>query len=331
MKIRSVLARLTQGAKGRRPRPAAQPRPGRPRLEGTVVAARPIKTPLLVPAVALSVGSLAWTTWSLVDLLGAGAIGLTVAIGADVIWGSVIVAEARGVRVAGRRWVVPVIGIVAMLAVAVFLAWHGTARGSVPMAVVGPFLPLGAKVIWMLALADMRDPAALTDDEQIALAELERGLVFEQARHEMKMRRLAMEGDFLLAKVSVDFDLELARQEKSTELWRRRPIELPGMIERPALEPADDDDPDPDPDGGSRIRTSPGPDPERPSIDPEPAYKEPLPTPAGPMTMRDAVRTALDSGISDPDAVLRYVRTVADANAKADTVSRYLRTLRRTA
>ncbi|MGW9617223.1 hypothetical protein ACWGUP_17700 [Streptomyces diastaticus] len=292
---------------------------------------RRIRTPLLIPAAALSLGSLAWTSWSLVDLLGAGAIGLTVAIGADVIWGSVIVAEARGTRIGGQRWVVPAIGIIAMLAVAGFLSWHGLSRDSAPMAVVGPFLPLGAKVVWMLALADMRNPAALTDDEQLALAELERGLVFEQARHEMDMRRLAMEGDFLLAKVGVDFDIELARQEKSAELRRRRPIELPGMIERPALEPADDPDPDPDPDGGSRIRTSPGPDPERPSIDPEPAYKDPLPTPAGPMTMRDAVRTALDSGISDPDAVLRYVRTVADANAKADTVSRYLRTLRRSA
>ncbi|MGW4181264.1 hypothetical protein ACWEK2_03825 [Streptomyces albidoflavus] len=326
MKIRSVLARLTQGSKGRRPRPTA-----RPRLEGTVVPARQIKTPLLVPAVALSVGSLAWTTWSLVDLLGAGAIGLTVAVGADVIWGSVIAAEARGVRVAGRRWVVPVIGIVAMVAVAAFLAWHGASRDSVPMAVVGPFLPLGAKVIWMLALADMRDPAALTDDEQLALAEMERGLVFEQAQHEMKMRRLAMEGDFLLAKVGVDFDIELARQEKSAELWRRRPIELPTAIERPALGPGEEPDPDPDPDGGSRIRTDPDPDPEKPSADPEPNPEDALPLPAGPMTTQDAVRIAVEGNVTDPDAVLRYVRKVGDTKAKPDTVSRYLRKYRRSA
>ncbi|PJT47337.1 hypothetical protein CWI85_28550, partial [Streptomyces albidoflavus] len=273
----------------------------------------------------------AWTSWSLVDLLGAGAIGLTVAIGADVIWGSVIVAEARGVRVAGRRWVVPVIGVVAMVAVAVFLAWHGASRDSVPMAVVGPFLPLGAKVIWMLALADMRDPAALTDDEQLALAKMERGLVFEQAQHEMKMRRLAMEGDFLLAKVGVDFDIELARQEKSAELWRRRPIELPTAIERPALGPGEEPDPDPDPDGGSRIRTDPDPDPEKPSADPEPNPEDALPLPAGPMTTQDAVRIAVEGNVTDPDAVLRYVRKVGDTKAKPDTVSRYLRKYRRSA
>jgi len=49
------------------------------------------------------------------------------------------------------------------------------------------------------------------------------------------------------------------------------------------------------------------------------------------MTMRDAVRTALESGIRDEDAVLRYVRTVADPAAKPDTVNRYLRALRKTA
>ncbi|MGW4972635.1 hypothetical protein ACWEP3_22145 [Streptomyces albidoflavus] len=292
---------------------------------------RRIRTPLLIPAATLSLGSLAWTSWSLVDLLGAGAIGLTVAIGADVIWGSVIVAEARSVRVAGRRWVVPAIGVIAMLAVAAFLAWHGLSRDSVPMATVGPFLPLGAKVVWALALADLRDPAALTDDEQLALAEMERGLVFEQAQHEMKMRRLAMEGDFLLAKVGVDFDIELARQEKSAELWRRRPIELPTAIERPALGPGEDPDPDPDPDGGSRFRTDPESDPEEPSADPEPAPEDALPLPAGPMTTQDAVRIAVEGNVTDPDSVLRYVRKVGDTKAKPDTVSRYLRKYRRSA
>ncbi|QFQ97443.1 protein transporter Sec31 [Streptomyces phaeolivaceus] len=51
----------------------------------------------------------------------------------------------------------------------------------------------------------------------------------------------------------------------------------------------------------------------------------PPPPPTGPMTVKDAVRTAKDSGITDPDAVLRYVHQVADANAKPETVARYLR------
>ncbi|GAA2457061.1 protein transporter Sec31 [Streptomyces macrosporus] len=86
------------------------------------------------------------------------------------------------------------------------------------------------------------------------------------------------------------------------------------------------------------LRTAPDTVPDRPDTDPEqptdrPETPEPVPalTTAGPMTVRDAVRNAADSGITDPDAVLRYVRTVADANAKEETVTRYLRAFRRSA
>ncbi|MBW1603413.1 hypothetical protein JJV70_15135 [Streptomyces sp. JJ66] len=185
------------------------------------------RSPLLYPAALLSAASLAWTTWSLVDLLGAGWIGVTVATGADIIWASVIVAEYRGLRIGNRAWIVPALGWAALLTVAGFLAWHGIDRDSAAMAVAGPFLPLGAKVVWLLALADMRDPAALTDDEQHQLADMERGMAFERARHRIDMERREMQAELLLSEVSVDFDIELARQERGRELARRRPIELP--------------------------------------------------------------------------------------------------------
>lgn len=69
--------------------------------------------------------------------------------------------------------------------------------------------------------------------------------------------------------------------------------------------------PDSDPDQSGESEDDPGADPE--------------PSASGPMTIKDAVRTALDSGIREPDRVLAYVRKVADANAKPDTVSRYIR------
>ena len=56
-----------------------------------------------------------------------------------------------------------------------------------------------------------------------------------------------------------------------------------------------------------------------------------LPLAAGPMSIADAVRTAADCGIREPDAVLRYVQKVADPGAKAATVDRYIRTVRRAA
>ncbi|MFD4855131.1 protein transporter Sec31 [Streptomyces atratus] len=80
---------------------------------------------------------------------------------------------------------------------------------------------------------------------------------------------------------------------------------------------------------GSGSESGSGPDSPDESAD-DPDHEKPVP-PDGPMTVRDAVRTALDSGIHEEDAVLRYVRKVADANARPDTVGRYLRSLRRTA
>ncbi|MEC3994016.1 protein transporter Sec31 [Actinacidiphila sp. DG2A-62] len=71
-----------------------------------------------------------------------------------------------------------------------------------------------------------------------------------------------------------------------------------------------------------------GPDPEESADSPD----RPEPEPAvPPMTITDAVRTAVDSGITDPDAVLRYVRQRSDANASPETVGRYLRARRREA
>ncbi|MCZ7413057.1 hypothetical protein [Streptomyces sp. WMMC897] len=190
-----------------------------------------LRSPLLAPAVLLSAASLAWTTWSLVDLLGTGHIGVTVAAGADIIWAAVIVAEARRLRLplpwGKHRNLVPAIGWAALLTVAALLVWHGLRADSMPMAVAGPLLPLGAKVVWLLALADLRDPAALTPEEQQALAELERGMAFEEAQHRIEMRRREMSAEQLLAGVSLDFEIELTRQEKGRELHRRRPLELP--------------------------------------------------------------------------------------------------------
>ncbi|WP_326700222.1 winged helix-turn-helix domain-containing protein [Streptomyces sp. NBC_01754] len=202
-------------------------------------------SPLTIPAVILSGASLAWTTWSLVDLLGTGAIGITVAAGADIVWASVIAAEARGLRVAGRRWAVPAVGWAALLAVAGLLVWHGISTGSLPMAVAGPLLPLGAKVVWLLALTDMRDPAALTDDEQAVLAGMERGLAFEEARHRVEMRRREMDAELQLAEVSTDFEIELTRMDKGRELARRRPLELTAYS--PDEPPAHRAEPTPEP------------------------------------------------------------------------------------
>lgn len=195
-------------------------------------------SPLVYPAALLSIGSLVWTSWSLIDLLGVGAVGVTVAAGADVIWASVIVAEYRGLRIAGRRWTVPALGWLTLLAVAGFLAWHGIEKNIIAMAVAGPFLPLGAKAVWSLALADMRDPAALTDDEKHALAAMERGMAFEEAQHRITMRRREMQADLHMTEVGTDFDIELMRRNKERELHRHRPLAIDPLPAAPVALPA---------------------------------------------------------------------------------------------
>lgn len=183
-------------------------------------------SPLLYPAAFLSLASLAWTTWSLVDLLGTGWIGFTVAAGSDIVWGSVIIAEARGLRIAGRSWIVPALGWTTLLTVAVFLASHGIARESIAMAAAGPFLPFGAKVVWALALADMRDPASLTHQELHQLARMERGMVFEEREHGIRMRQQRMRAELLMSEVSTDFDIEAMRQDRVRDLRRRAPLAI---------------------------------------------------------------------------------------------------------
>ncbi|MCX4540481.1 protein transporter Sec31 [Streptomyces sp. NBC_01565] len=86
------------------------------------------------------------------------------------------------------------------------------------------------------------------------------------------------------------------------------------------------------------VRTGPDPDPDRADPDPDRAdlhRSDPDPAPASelttPMNVKDAVRTAVDSGVTDPDEVLRYVRKRSDANASEATVDRYLRLYRRSA
>ncbi|MDT0381409.1 hypothetical protein RM572_21865 [Streptomyces sp. DSM 42041] len=183
-------------------------------------------SPLVYPAALLSAASLVWTSWSLIDLLGAEEVGITVAAGADIIWASIIVAEYRGLRIMGRRWPVHVLGWLTLLAVAAFLAWHGIEQDVIAMAVAGPFLPLGAKIVWALALADMRDPAALTDDEQHQLAEMRRHMAFEEAQHSITMRRRQMQAELQMTEVDTDFDIEFKRQNKQRELHRQRPLAL---------------------------------------------------------------------------------------------------------
>ncbi|MFC8583312.1 protein transporter Sec31 [Streptomyces sp. NPDC057217] len=79
------------------------------------------------------------------------------------------------------------------------------------------------------------------------------------------------------------------------------------------------------------LRSTPETAPETPEDQEETPETPPELPSSGPMTMTDAIRTALSCGIDEPESVIRYVRKVADANAKEESIRRTLRELRRTA
>lgn len=70
--------------------------------------------------------------------------------------------------------------------------------------------------------------------------------------------------------------------------------------------------------------------PEAPLDEPDPEDAEGTVRPIRP-SAREAVKTALSTGMDDQARVLAYVRKVADPSASEETVARYMRSFRRTA
>lgn len=216
----------------------------------------------VVAASVLSLASLVWTTYSVVDLLGAGPWGFTVAAGADIIWASILYAEYKGLEINGSRGAVIGIGWAAIASVVGLLVWHGLDESNIPMAVGGPLLPLGAKVVWLLAIAAHRDPTELTADQKAEVnnlmreseyharkAEAEREKIRRQ--HEDELARIEMDSELALARENSEAELQIARgendlkidlsrEEARRELARRTPLTIPGhtVPNRPAIESA---------------------------------------------------------------------------------------------
>lgn len=139
------------------------------------------RKPLVGVASVLSLASLGWTTWSLMDLLGVGPVGLTVALTADLIWSAVIYCEYRRI---GGGWV-KALGWLAVLVVGGFIVYHGITLENPAMAAAGPFLTVGTKAVWELALMSLRDPVQDKKDEaqrEIDLLNAEAKIIRERAQ-----------------------------------------------------------------------------------------------------------------------------------------------------
>ncbi|MEU2181250.1 hypothetical protein [Streptomyces thermolilacinus] len=193
--------------------------------------------PILIGASLLAALSLIWSAYAITDLMNAGAFGVSVAIAGDIGWLTILWAEYRRITIAGRTWAAPAAGWTIAIGVAVLLALHGAEEGSSGQTFAGPFIVLVGKVVWAIALASLRDPAALTAEQEAEIHTVmreseftarlnaaERDRIDRQA--DAEIARIEAEARITLARDDVDFRITLERLEKRAQIERNSPLAL---------------------------------------------------------------------------------------------------------
>ncbi len=203
---------------------------------------------LVLMASILSLGSIIWTTWSMLDLFqveamslkglgGVSPIGLSVAVSMDLLWTATMVAEYRGQKRpvtwgAFEKKVtfdsISVIGWIEVLFVASLLGYHGSTVGN-GAAAFAAVLPVFTRFTWMLALDGLRDPYDLTDAEKAEVAAKKR-----------ESRRLRADADATAEQNEAEaISKQRAHEAVLAELARVREVEreqAAAKIERQAME-----------------------------------------------------------------------------------------------
>jgi hypothetical protein len=196
----------------------------------------PDRPAIIYGADALAVLSLVWSGYAITDLMHSGLFGLSVAVAGDIGWITVLWAEYRGVTIAGKTWAAPVAGWLIAVAVGVLLVLHGVEH-SRAQAIAGPFVVLVGKTVWTFALAAMKDPAALTPEQQAEIHDVMRSSSYTAQLHDAgiqqlnlatdaEIARIKAEARTVLARDDADFEIGLERQKKRAELQRRTPLAL---------------------------------------------------------------------------------------------------------
>lgn len=247
--------------------------------ENKTVPQKDEKTPkrrftlLGVVASILSIGSMGWTTFSLLDFFQPGGfdlahihlkdvnpMGLSAAATADIVWGGTILAAYRGVRIFAPVWkekgekvkridILPAIGWIEVLFIAGLLAKHGSTMAS-HGAAFAAVLPIATKLAWMMALADLKDPDAPTEEDRQRSAAIRRKanvkremleatgqlhaaeLEAQRRENERLLEDKRAEAERLKLEQQTAFELEQdrLRRENETKSMRRR-LETERQIE----------------------------------------------------------------------------------------------------
>jgi hypothetical protein len=201
---------------------------------------------LVLMASILSIGSLAWSTWSFIDLYkvdaltidklgGLSLISLSAAATMDVVWSATMVAQYQGQKLMGklpRRKkpfdFLPVIGWVEALFVAALLGYHGTTIGG-GAAAFAAVLPVFTKLTWTMALNGLKDPTDLTDEEKAQMAAKKRKSRLTRADAEATAEQ--HEADMILK--NREHEAALAEERRRAAIERER---VQAQIEREKLE-----------------------------------------------------------------------------------------------
>lgn len=203
---------------------------------------------LVLMASILSLGSLAWSTWSFIDLYevdalaidklgGISLISLSAAATMDIVWSGTMVAQYQGQKLlkkvpfwkdSGEYDILPFIGWIEALFVAALLGYHGTTIGG-GAAAFAAVLPVFTKLTWMLALNGLKDPNELTDEEKAMLSAQKRKsrLTLAKADATAEQHRADM-----ISKQR-DHEAALAEQRRQSEIEREK---VAAKIEREAME-----------------------------------------------------------------------------------------------
>ncbi|MEU3976870.1 hypothetical protein [Streptomyces bacillaris] len=199
-------------------------------------------------AAALAGLSLVWSAYAITDLMQSGPFGLSVALAGDIGWLTVLWAQYRRV---GPRWAAPTAGWIIALGVGLLLVIHGIQESSVAQAVAGPFVVLVGKIVWEFALPALRDPAALTPEQQAEINTVIRDSEHAARLHdahrdraereaEAAIERIQQQARITAARDRADFEITLERLEMRAEIDRRSPLMLAPIAnaDHPAEQPA---------------------------------------------------------------------------------------------
>lgn len=208
-----------------------------------------IVTPMTPIAVFFTLVSLAWTGYSITDLMAAGMWGLLAAVSVDGLWGVVQFLNYKGIggkTVRGLGWA-------ALACASGLLAYHGSTINPAA-AIAGALPPIVAKAAWLGDIRLRRDPTALTPGQESEINDVIRDSEYIARMKAATIRRDAAEeialiqaqADVTLARDEADFMVGMERLRKRAELERRRPLGITAVepaepvepTAQPAVEPA---------------------------------------------------------------------------------------------